>query len=50
MLEDLNSLEEDPKSSQQLERLLHRRGINVRLMGRICTSVSNRCSLPCRRS
>jgi high-affinity nickel permease len=39
LIEELNALEEDPKSGEHLEALLHKRGINMRLMGRLCTSV-----------
>lgn len=40
LIEELNALEEDPKSGEHLEALLHKRGINMRLVGRLCATVS----------
>ena len=44
LLEDFNNVEEDPLSGDQLALCLHKRGINLRQLGRICTSVSRSSS------
>mmetsp|Transcript_10433 Transcript_10433/g.10476 ORF Transcript_10433/g.10476 Transcript_10433/m.10476 type:complete len:190 (-) Transcript_10433:1090-1659(-) len=37
MLEDLNNVEEDPLTSDQLEVLFHSRGVSMRHLGKLCT-------------
>lgn len=39
LVEELNNVEQDPLSGDQLETLMHQRGINMRILGRICTIV-----------
>ena len=41
LVEDLNNVDEDPLTSESLEKLLHSRGICIRYLGKICTNVTN---------
>ncbi len=44
LLEDFNSVDEDPMNGEQLAMCLHKRGVNIRQIGRICTSVRSICN------
>lgn len=37
MINDLNNVDEDPLSSEELKKVLHSRGIPLRYLGKICT-------------
>ena len=40
LIDDFNNLDADPLNGEQLTRVLHSRGINLRYIGRLCTQVS----------
>lgn len=40
LVEDLNNVDEEALSSEQLERVMHERGLPMRHLGKLCTSVS----------
>ena len=37
LITDMNNIDEDPLSSEELKNLMHRRGLPLRYMGKICT-------------
>ena len=37
LLDDLNNVDEDPLSPEELKELMHQRGIPLRHLGKICT-------------
>lgn len=38
LLQDLNTMDEDPLNSLELKQLMHRRGIPMRFLGKLCTN------------
>jgi protein TIF31 len=40
LIDDFNSVEVDPLNGEQMSRIMHARGINLRYIGRLCTSVN----------
>ena len=37
LVDEFNSVEVDPLNGEQLTRIMHNRGINIRYIGRLCT-------------